>query len=64
MSAIAMLAGGILSVLLRNLVDGRRTDTPHWRSTGALVLGSLTGAAVGGSIADRCRATMKRKEDQ
>lgn len=48
-----MLAGGILGVFLRNLVDGpRTTDTPpRWRPVvisvvGGLVLGALTGAVL------------------
>lgn len=53
-TTIAMLAGGILGVYLRNLLDGPRTvDAPsRWHPVmisvlGGLVLGALTGAALG-----------------
>lgn len=58
-TTLAMLAGGILGVLLRNLLEGPRRPESHtlWRPLaisliGGLVLGALTGAAVSGLHGD------------
>jgi len=64
-TTLAMLAGGILGVLLRNLLEGPRRPEPlaRWRSLaisviGGLVLGALTGAAVIGVAGDGAAAAL------
>jgi CrcB protein len=64
-TTLAMLAGGILGVLLRNLLEGPRRSEPlaRWRSLaisviGGLVLGALTGAAVIGVAGDGAAAAL------
>lgn len=53
MTTLAMLAGGVLGVLLRNLAEGPQPAEPRarWRPAtigviGALILGGLTGATL------------------